>query len=177
MTSHYDRETLIDYLHGALAPDTDADVFAHLEGCSACRALHDDEAGFGEALRAAARADERELPAMVKARVWDAVRRERPTLRARFARVWGPMIAVPVAAAVALGVYLGVPTLHASAPPPGISAIEFLAQHNAETQQNPLGFGVAPTVYGPEAQAPTAAASYIDTADAATLDDADAAYH
>jgi anti-sigma factor RsiW len=178
MTSHYDRETLIDYLHGALAPELDADVFAHLEFCSACRALHDDEAAFGEALRAAARADERELPAMVKARVWDAVRRERPSLVQRLVRGWGPIVAVPVAAALALGLYLGVPALHASAPQPGISALDFLDQHNAEVQQNPLGPGMAPAVYGPDTQPQTgaAAASYIDTADAATLDDADGEY-
>ena len=28
---HYDRDTLIDYLHGALEPDADAAVFAHVE--------------------------------------------------------------------------------------------------------------------------------------------------
>ena len=28
MTTHYDRETLIDYLHGALTPQADAAVFA-----------------------------------------------------------------------------------------------------------------------------------------------------
>ena len=45
-TPHYDRETLIDYLHGALEPDADAAVFAHLESCAACDALHADEAGL-----------------------------------------------------------------------------------------------------------------------------------
>jgi len=28
MNTHYDRDTLIDYLHGALAPEADAAVFA-----------------------------------------------------------------------------------------------------------------------------------------------------
>src|ERR1700737_812455 len=76
MTTHYDRDILIDYLHGALEPATDAAVFAHLKGCVACRTLRDEEAAFGDALRAAARKSELEFPSLVKARVWDAVRHE-----------------------------------------------------------------------------------------------------
>jgi anti-sigma factor RsiW len=177
MTTHLDRETLIDYLHGALEPETDATVFIHLEACSPCRALRDQEASLGEALRRAARGAELELPALVKARVWDAVRRERPSLATRLLTGWGPRLALPVAAALALGIYLGVPAIRGGqiASAPGITAAYFLDEHNAEVQLNPLGPGMAPTVYGPEAASPnpaSAAALYIDTADAATLDDA-----
>jgi hypothetical protein len=177
MSTHYDRETLIDYLHGALDADTDAAVFAHLQRCSECRAVHDDEAALGELLRSAARAQERELPAMVKARVWDTLRQERPTLAQRLFGGWGAKIAVPVAAAVALGVYFGVPGIRGtSAPQPGLSAIYYLSEHDAQLQQNPLGPGVRPAVYTSEPSQPAAAAaSYIDTADAATIDDADGA--
>lgn len=176
MTSHYDRDTLIDYLHGALDADADARVFAHLNACAACRTVHDEEAAIGELLRSAARAEERELPSMVKARVWDAVRRERPAFGQRLLSGWGPRLALPVAAALALFAYLGVPVLRAPQAPAGISAMYYLDEHNAEVR-SPLGQGVSPAVYGPDQTTTTgaAAAAYIDTADAATLDSADGA--
>lgn len=176
MTSHYDRDTLIDYLHGALDADADARVFAHLETCAECRAARDEEAAIGELLRAAANAEERELPSMVKARVWDAVRRERPSFGQRLLTGWGPRLALPVAAALALVAYLGVPVMRAPQAPAGISAAFYLDEHNA-TVRNPLGQGVSPAVYGPEQSSANgaAAAAYIDTADAATLDSADGA--
>jgi hypothetical protein len=177
MTPHYDRETLIDYLHRELAPEADADLFEHLEACAPCRALHDEEASFGEALRSFVQSTELELPSMVKARVWDRVRNERPSWVQRL-RAWGPAIAVPVAAAVALAAYLGTPVLRQQHPAgaAGIAAAYYLDEHNAEAQQNPLGPGTAPAVYATDASSSTApAASYIDTADAATLDSADGA--
>lgn len=176
MTSHYDRDTLIDYLHGALDANADARVFAHLDACADCRAVHDEEAAIGELLRSAAQADERELPSMVKARIWDAVRRERPSFGQRLLTGWGPRLALPVAAALALVAYLGVPAMRGPQTPSGVSAVFYLNEHNA-TVQNPLGQGVSPAVYGPEQSTANeaAAAAYIDTADAATLDSADGA--
>jgi predicted anti-sigma-YlaC factor YlaD len=179
MTTHFDRETLIDYLHGELAPEADAAVFEHLEVCAACRAAHDDEASLGETLRAFARGAELELPAMVKARIWDAVRHEKPSWLERLrAAAWAPRVALPVAAVLIVGVYFGVPVFHAQQPAPGIAASYYLDEHNADIQQNPLGPGVSPALYGATSPAAgtTSAASYIDTADAATLDDADGAY-
>jgi anti-sigma factor RsiW len=178
MTTHYDRETLIDYLHGALTPRADAGVFAHLESCTACNAVYDEEAALGETLRSAARGEELELPSLVKARVWDAVRRESPSWVQRLRTSWGPRIAVPVAAAVALGLYLGPfrPTPPVVA---GVNASYLLDEHNAQAQQNPFGPGASPAVYTSDTQdrgnAASSAASYIDTADAATLDDASGA--
>ena len=175
MTPHYDRETLIDYVHHELAPAADACVFEHLEACAECRALHEDEASFGESLRSFMQSTELELPSMVRARVFDRVRNERPSFVQRL-RAWGPMIAVPVAAAVALAAYLGTPVLHQRTTATGVEAAYFLDAHNAEAQQNPLGPGAAPAVYTTDASDRTApAATYIDTADAATLDSADGA--
>jgi predicted anti-sigma-YlaC factor YlaD len=174
MTPHYDRETLIDYQHGALDPDADAAVFAHLEQCAACDALHDDEATFGEHLRALARADERDLPAMVKARVWEAVRTERPSWIARLQPRWGPALAVPLAAMFILGLYFGTPIFRGAVP--GVSASYYLDEHTAESQDNPLGPGAGPGIYEMTTdRSTTSTATYIDTADAATLDDADGA--
>ena len=178
MTTHYDRETLIDYLHGALTPDADASAFAHLRGCAACNGVYDEEAALGEALRAAARAEELELPSLVKARVWDALRREKPSWTERLRTIWGPRVAVPVAAAVALAAYFGTP-YWTRPPAPGIEAAFYLDEHNAQTQQNPFGPGASPAIYSADPQdrsSASSAASYIDTADAATLADAAGAY-
>ncbi len=123
-----------------------------MEACPACRALHDEEAGLGEALRAAARAEELEFPSMVKARVWDAVRREQPSWRSRLLAGWGPRLALPLAAAVALVAYLGGPIVrHGAVGTPGVAAAYYLDEHNAEVQTNPLGPGIAPAAYAPRA--------------------------
>ncbi len=177
MSIHYERETLIDYLHGELAPPADAAVFEHLETCAACRAVHDEEASVGETLRALARECELDLPSMVKARVWDAVRHQQPSWIERLRGSWAPRFALPVAAALVVGAYFGLPIFHAQQPAPGVLASFYLDEHNAEVQQNPLGPGVSPALYGvaPD-RSSSSAASYIDTADAATLDDADGAY-
>lgn len=176
MTTHYDLDTILDYINGELDPRADAKVFAHLERCTACRAMHDEEVAFGDALRAGARASELELPPVVRARVWDAVRHQPPTLLERLRSRWGPAIAVPIAAAVALGAYFGAPIFRGPSPAPGIAASFFLDEHNAEATQNPLGPGVTPAVFSAGGTASSStAASYIDTADAATLDDASGA--
>ncbi|MDQ6924629.1 MAG: zf-HC2 domain-containing protein [Candidatus Eremiobacteraeota bacterium] len=181
MTTHYDRETLIDYLHGALTPQADAAVFAHLTSCSGCNALYDEEAALGELLRNAARSEELELPSLVKARVWDALRHETPSWAQRLRTSWGPRIAVPVAAALAIAAYVVPGAWHTQPAVAGVNASYFLDEHNAQAQQNPFGPGASPAVYTTDAQdrgsAASTAASYIDTADAATLDDASGAVH
>ncbi|MEA2784410.1 MAG: hypothetical protein QOF71_514 [Candidatus Eremiobacteraeota bacterium] len=181
MTQHYERESLIDYLHGALTPQADAAVFAHLAACGACNALYDEEASLGEMLRNAAHAEELELPSLVKARVWDAVRHETPSWAQRLRVSWGPRIAVPVAAALAIAAYLGPTFRHPQPVAAGVNANYFLDEHNAQAQQNPFGPGASPAVYTSDTQdrgsATSTAASYIDTADAATLDDASGAVH
>ncbi len=173
-TPHYDRDILIDYLHGGLEPETDAAVFAHLETCSACDAVHGEEAALGEVLRTAARAEELEFPSLVKARVWDALRHQKPSWLERL-RPWGPRLAVPVAAAIALVAYIGTPAWRNANQPIGVAAAFYLDEHNAAIQQNPFGPGAAPAVYTDSQDRSSSAAAYIDTADAATLDDADGA--
>lgn len=171
MNPHYSSETLSDYLHGALGPTADRAVLLHLEACRDCARLFDEEALIGEALRTAARAEEFEFPSMVKARVWDALRHERPSLLQRLRSRWAPAIAVPVAAVVALAAYFGTPILQSSAPP-SVTASYYLDEHNAQTTQSPLGPSVSPAVYTTDGSGTASAASYIDTADAATFDDA-----
>jgi hypothetical protein len=102
------------------------------------------------------------------------VRDQKPTLLDRLRSPWGPAIAVPIAAAVALAAYFGTPVLRGGNTTPGIAASYYLDEHNAQATQNPLGPMVGPAVYTTDGTASTAA-SYIDTADAATLDNADGA--
>jgi len=135
---HYNADTLDDYLHGALGPERDAVIHAHLEACSACRALYDEAATVRDWLRAAAQAEEREFPSMIRARVWERVRviQATPSFADRLRALWRPMVAVPVAAVLAVFVYVGVP--HAGPPPTGVAATYLLEEHAAVASDNPL---------------------------------------
>ena len=138
---HYDADTLDDYLHGALGPERDATIHAHLEACAPCCALYDEAAQVRDWMRAAARAEEREFPSMIKARVWEAVRDLAPppaTLAERLRALWRPMIAVPVAAAIAVFAYVGIPGVHGNGQPAGVAAPYLLEEHAALASDNPL---------------------------------------
>jgi len=105
-----------------------------------CRTLYDEAAQVRDWLRAAARAEELEFPSMIKARVWDAVRNAppAPTLADRLRSFWRPMVAVPVAAALAVFAYMGVPAVHGSGQPAGVAATYLLEEHAALASDNPL---------------------------------------
>lgn len=167
--THYDRETLIDFLHGELAPAADAAVFAHLDGCEPCRLVRDEESSITETLRGSSLAQERELPAMVRARIWDAVRRETPSFGDRVRALWRPALALPVAAAVALVAYIGLPVMHGSPDAAGVTAAYLLDEHSAEAQQNPLGPGMAPAMYSPD-QSDVVPTTAVAPADAASIE-------
>lgn len=138
---HYDSDTLDDYLHGALGPERDAKIHAHLERCAECRALYDDNASLSDWVRTNAQAEEREFPSMIKARVWESVRRAetRPSFVERLRSLWRPAIAVPVAAALAAIVYLGVPAVHGGGQSTIAAPATYLLQeHSALAAENPL---------------------------------------
>jgi anti-sigma factor RsiW len=173
MTQHYTSDDFIDYLHGELPADSDARVHAHLLTCDACRALCESEAQVGDWLRSAAAAEERELPPMVKARIWEAVRERRPTFADRLGALLRPVVAVPVGAVFAALVFVAFPVLHASGigPAPTVSAAYYLEEHAAEGLENPLAdhpIGAATVTGDPAATSPTIREA--DAADAATLD-------
>jgi anti-sigma factor RsiW len=130
---HYDLDTLDDYLHGELDGPRDAAVHAHLEACPDCRTAYDQSAAVRDWLQAAAAADEREFPSLVKARVWETIRAAKPD---RFAWL-RPWLAVPVVAALAVLGYIELPGLH-GAPPAGVAASDLLLEHSAEMSANPL---------------------------------------
>ncbi|HMD02093.1 MAG TPA: zf-HC2 domain-containing protein, partial [Candidatus Baltobacteraceae bacterium] len=74
MSGHLTNDSLIDFIHGELAPEDDAYVHGHLVACDACRQNYDAEVWLSDALRTAASAEEREFPSLVAAHVWEKVR-------------------------------------------------------------------------------------------------------
>lgn len=171
---HYTDDDLIDYLHGELAETDDVRVHVHLAQCTDCRSRYEAEASLGDMLRSSALAEEREFPASIRAQVYASVRAAKPTLLERIRAVISPLVAVPLAAALALLMYLGVPVLrgsHATAPPT-VSALYYLEEHAAQGQETPLADHLNTNATLATQPAPSLAnAPLIDAADAATLDD------
>jgi anti-sigma factor RsiW len=160
---HYDLNTIDDYLHGELDEASDAALLAHLETCAACRSTHDEAARVREWVKAAAAAEEREFPSLVKARVWEVVRSS-PPRRNWLLDGWRPWLAVPVAAVVAVAVFVGHPGTHAGAA--GIAASDLLLEHAAGMAGNPLadhGYAVRASVVEDGGAVPVVEA--VDTTD------------
>jgi anti-sigma factor RsiW len=171
---HFTNDELIDYLHNEVSDAVDARIHAHLAQCRDCSARYEAEATAREALRAAARASELELPSIVKAGVWAAIRAAEPTLLERVRAFISPALAVPLAAGLALLMYFGVPVIranHAGASPT-VAAAYYFEEHAAEGLENPLADHVntnATLALGRTTAG--ASSSLIDAANAATLDD------
>ena len=136
MNDHLSTYLLVDYVHGELSPSADAKAHAHLAACAACREAYDLETTLSEALRSAAKAEEREFPSLVTAAVWDRIRHARPGPAARLAAWLRPAFAVPVAAAIVVGAYFVSPLAHPARPT--IDAAYYLEAHAAESAQTPL---------------------------------------
>ncbi|TAM57734.1 hypothetical protein EPN52_12860 [bacterium] len=151
MDSHYDTETLVDYLHGALDASADAAIFSHLSSCADCRAAYQAEVELGEALRAAARSEQLNLPGSVVARIRQAAAREGTagSLRAWFSSarlVW----ALPAAAAVALALWFGGNDLRGiTSGAPAIDAAYYFEAHDAQMLSIPDGERNAPLAFAP----------------------------
>ena len=132
MNEHLNIAQLTDYLHHALDPESDAAAYAHIAECTTCGAAYGREAAFSEALRAQARATERELPGSVltavrsriaaetsRSRVWEAVR---SWLR--------PAFVIPAVAIAAVVLFIGVPRFVANQQPASIQAAYYLQGHS-----------------------------------------------
>ena len=132
---HTTTEALIDYIHGALGPEEDAQVYSHIATCEDCGLEYRAEVALSETIRAGAAAEAREFPSMIKANVWQALRSEAPTFVQRLRAALLPAAALPVAAAIALVVYFNAG--HA-ANPPSIEAAYYLDQHAANQVEIPL---------------------------------------
>jgi len=138
MTHHYTNEDYIDYLHGELAPTDDARLHEHLLVCETCRAAYEAEARLGDWLRRAARDDERDLPPMLKARVWETIRDVRPSLGERLRAAFRPALTLPLGVAMAALVFVVYPSVHQPGAAPAVAASYYLDEHAAEGQENPL---------------------------------------
>jgi anti-sigma factor (TIGR02949 family) len=175
--NHFTDDDLIDYLHGEVSDEVDARIHAHLAQCGDCSARYDAEAAVGEMLRASALAEERAFPTMMRAQIWAAIRSAQPTPLERFRAFINPLVAVPVAAALALFMYFSVPVIRGDrATPPTVAAAYYFEEHAAEGLENPLADHV--NTNAALAIAPSSApanSALIDAADAATLDDFGAA--
>jgi anti-sigma factor RsiW len=134
---HLSNDTLLDYIHGELSPADDASVYAHIEQCEACRAEHQAEVALGEMLRANAAREERELPSAVKAEIWERVRAGKPSPWSSALGWFRPAIAIPVAAAIALGAYFGT-TYMTPRGAPAIEAAYYLQDHAAMNSTIPF---------------------------------------
>jgi anti-sigma factor RsiW len=136
--THPSIEQIVDYLHGELSPAQDAVIYAHLAGCLPCSERRTDELAIGEALRAHARAGERNLPASLVARIRSEI--ERPArdsaweqLRTRFR----PIFVLPAAAAAAAILYAGIEAWQSAATTP-IDAADYVDSHAAMAAVTPF---------------------------------------
>jgi anti-sigma factor RsiW len=137
--THPTHEQLVDYLHGELPPHQDAATYAHLAGCSSCAEVRDEEAALTEVLQAHSQAEERDIPESVVAGIRDAIDRQLPSpLWVRLSAVLRPAIFVPVAAAIAFVLYLGLGQLHRPVRAATIGAAEYVNNHAALTATTPF---------------------------------------
>ncbi len=136
MNDHLSTDRLVDFVHGELSPSDDALTHAHLAVCAACRDAYDLETTLSEALRSAAKAEEREMPSLVTAAVWDRIRRAEPGPLARFIALLRPIYAVPVALALIVGGIFASPLGRPASPM--IDASYYFEAHAAQTAQTPL---------------------------------------
>jgi predicted anti-sigma-YlaC factor YlaD len=172
MTQHLTNDILIDYMHGALTPQKDAEVYAHMETCDVCRAEYDAEVSLSEALRAHARREEREMPPMLKAEIWERIREAQPSPASRLLAWLRPAVALPIAAALAIAAYFG-PSVFGPHGAPAIEASYYLQDHAAlnstipfsdHGSMSPVDMETAATVNTQQTAVNIQAASY--TADA-----------
>lgn len=137
MTNHLSTDFLVDYAKGELSPDQDALAHAHIATCTTCRDEYDAEVSLGEILRSAARAEERELPAFLKAAVWGEIRAAQPGPFARLSALFRPAFAIPAGALVVALAFFASPLAHPGTHPT-ISASYYLQSHAIQSAQSPL---------------------------------------
>jgi anti-sigma factor RsiW len=172
--NHFTPDRLIDFIHGELSPVEDALAHAHLATCGACRVEYDFEASLGGALRSAAIAEEREMPSLVSAAVWQRIREAKPGPFARLAALLQPAVAVPLAALLIVGGWFSLPYSHA-APRPTIEAAYYFQIHAAQSSQTSLSERTSQpfetsALHNPVNVAPSAGGVTTGYASAGTLD-------
>jgi anti-sigma factor RsiW len=136
--THPTPEEIVDYLHGELPPTAAAAVAAHLPGCAECQEVRDNEVSLTELLRAHAKAEERELPPSVVAKIWEGVAPRKTSLWEQLGAAFRPALAVPVAIAIAAFLYFSFKTAHGPAHAATIDAGYYVNSYAALSVATPL---------------------------------------
>ena len=129
-----------------------------------------EEAAIGDALAPLRAREELEFPSMVKARVWDAVRREKPTLLDRL-RSRGHRLRGSGCGHDRAGLYFGTPIVRDQRPADRVRQLLPRRTQRRDDAEPARPECLAGRLYVVGIAQPLPA-SYIDTADAATLDGA-----
>jgi len=135
---HLQIDTIIDYLHHELAPGDDAEVLAHLEACADCTAELNVEASITDRMRAAARAEELEVPSGLRSAILTRIAGQRRGLLESLRGWVQPLVFVPVAAAVAAAAIFFFPAHTPPSSQSGLPVSFYLQQYAVHAQQNPL---------------------------------------
>ncbi|MBV8067833.1 MAG: zf-HC2 domain-containing protein [Candidatus Eremiobacteraeota bacterium] len=144
--THPSIERIVDYLYRELPPEDDAAVHAHLASCRSCDERRAEELSLTELLRAHANATERELPLRVVAGIRSAVEHPPQSLWERLNAALRPIVLVPVAAAVAVALYIGYDAWHRAAVPTAIDAGYYVNSHAVMAAAAPFGDAAPPMV-------------------------------
>jgi anti-sigma factor RsiW len=144
--THPNIEQIVDYLHGELSPAEDAAVHAHIAVCPACDELRAEELGMMEALRANARASERELPPDLVSRIREAAARTREPLWAPVRALFRPMVLIPATVAAAAVFYAGFDGWQRATTPVAINSADYVTSHAAMAASAPFGDDAPPIV-------------------------------
>lgn len=105
--AHVSSDELVDYLHGELPVARDAAVAMHLAQCRACADARDEEVALTEMVRAVAQRQERAVPSAVTSSIRAAAERH-PQRHAPLTWLARPAMALPVAVAAGLLIWIGV---------------------------------------------------------------------
>lgn len=134
--AHLSTEHIIDYLHGELPAEQDAAIHAHLAECPACEERHSEELALTEVLRAHARAQERELPPGVVAKIREAIEQRPTSIWDGLRSLYRPYF-LPAAAAIAIALYFGFASQHARAT--AVNPAYYVDAHTAVAASAPFG--------------------------------------
>jgi anti-sigma factor RsiW len=145
---HPSIDQLVDYGRGELSPRDDATIHAHLTTCAACAEAYDAETRLVELLRRRAGAEERELPPgfadAILARA--AADTASPAFWSwnRLEDLLRPAVAVPVAAAIAVAIYVSASGWHGSAKNDAVDAAYYIENHAALASTTPFEESAVP---------------------------------
>jgi anti-sigma factor RsiW len=136
--THPSIEQIVEYLHGELSPAQDAAMHVHLAACRSCDERRAEEAAIAEALRAHARATERDLPPRVVANIREAIEHPAPSAWDRLGVLLRPVFVLPATAAIVAALYFGLSAWHGTPGPTVIDAQSYVENHAAMAGRVPF---------------------------------------